>query len=115
MRKTGKNKEHLPADLLFGELLRFRKGQGLTYWKLEAAAQLKKIVARHIGLPEKELSAGQLHAYLLYEIEKLGTGPMVDALRHAFAINVSGGHQTLTERLKDFADAWAQQISFVGC
>ncbi len=103
MRKTGKNKEHLSADLLLGELLRFRKGQGLTLWKLEEAVQLKKIVARHIGLPEKELSAGQLHAYLLYEIEKLGMGPMVDALRHAFAINLSGGRQTLTERREDLA------------
>jgi hypothetical protein len=103
MNKTGKNKEHSQAELLNKELQQFRKGQGLTYWKLKEAVQLKNVVARHIGLPEEELSAGQLHAYLLYEIEKLGNSPMTEALRQAFAIDSPDGSQTLTQRREDLA------------
>ncbi len=103
MKKTGRNKEQPQAELLFRELLQFRKGRGLTHWKLNEAVQLKRVVARHIGLPEKELSAGQLHAYLLYEVGRLEIGPVTEALRHAFAINWKGNHRTLTERREDLA------------
>jgi hypothetical protein len=103
MKKTGKNKEHLQSELLFKELLQFRKGQGLTHWKLKEAIQLRRVVAKHIGLPEKELSAGQLHSYLVYEVEKLGSGPKTEALKHALALTGKGTQQTLTERRQDFA------------
>ncbi|HEX8763082.1 MAG TPA: hypothetical protein VF733_04985 [Candidatus Saccharimonadales bacterium] len=103
MNKTGRNKERLQAELLFRELQRFRKGQGLVHWKLKEATYLKKVVAIHLGLPEKELSAGQLYSYLLYEIEKLGQGPATEALRHAFAINRRDAPRTLTDRREDLA------------
>lgn len=103
MKKIRKNKEYLLPELLFIELLQFRKGQGLTHWKLKEATQLRRVVAKHIGLPEKELSAGQLHTYLLYEIEKLGSGPKTEALKHAFALTGNGVQHTLTERREDFA------------
>lgn len=103
MKKTGKNKELLRPEQLLKELLLFRKGQGLTHLKLNETTQLKRVVATHTGLPERELSAGQLHAYLLYEIEKLGRGPKTEALKHAFALTDKNAQPTLTERRQDLA------------
>lgn len=103
MKKTGKNYELEQSELLFKELLQFRKGQGLTHWKLKGATQLRAVVAKHTGLPEKELSASQLYTYVLYEVEKLGSGPMTESLKHALALTGKVTQQTLTERREDVA------------
>lgn len=103
MVKKGKNSAETQTSLLHHELRQLRKGNGLTHSKLRQSKQLQKIVAKHVGLSEAELSTGQLYSFLVYELEELGNSIEIDSLKNAFALSQKNNPRALTERREDFA------------
>jgi len=99
MNKTGNNNE----SMILTELQQLRKGSGLTAWKLQTVTEVRKAVARQLGVQPTGLAMGQLHAYLLYEINELGDGNRAKALRNAYAIGQEHRPGSLTTRRADFS------------
>ena len=103
MNKTGKSSDHVLSVRLLTELQQLRKGRGLTAWKLRDTTELKRIIAKHVGLNVTDVSTYQIYSYLLYEINQLGQENVALALRSAYAIGQENNPRTLTDRRLDLA------------
>ncbi len=103
MNKTGKSSNNSQTTRLLAELQQLRKGRGLTAWKLRDTFELKRIIAKRVGLSPGDLSTHQIYSYLLYEINQLGREDVAVALRSAYAIGQENNPRTLTDRRLDLA------------
>ena len=103
MNKIGINSSPPLREQLIAELQTLRKGGGISLWKLEKVTALRKAIAEQTGISPIELSAAQLHSYLLNELAALGETVEARASRNAFAIGDSEHRGSLMERRADFA------------
>lgn len=97
-----KNESYLQSKLI-GELQLLRKGSGLLPWKLPHMDTIRQCVAKQVGIDADALSMNQMNIHLLYEIDQLGEGEIVQALRNAYALGQETTPQSLTKRRYDLA------------
>ena len=101
-----KSMEKSEIDLqlqLIRELQLLRKGSGLLPWKLPHMATIRSCIAKRLGIDADTLSMNQMSIHLLYEIDQLGEGEVVQALRNAYAIGQEALPRSLTKRRYDLA------------
>ena len=88
---------------LVRELQLLRKGSGLLPWKLPHMTTIRHCIAQQLGVDADTLSMNQMNIHLLYEIDRLGEGEIVRALRNAYAIGQEALPRSLTKRRYDLA------------
>lgn len=98
-----KNSEKNQTLMLINEMRTLRKGRGLTLWKLNAASQLRAVIAEHTGIDEEYLTADQIHTFVRNELEQLGDSLEARATRNAFGLDQTHTHLNLMQRRTTFA------------
>lgn len=106
MKESGNESENKVRLELVGEVRGLRKGSGLTLSKLRECACLLDVLAskcRTAGIEDPTLQ--EMCDAFLAELQVLGQGIEVRAVRNALAVGIEGDPSNITQRRNDFAEA----------
>lgn len=98
MNNVQKSYSTQPNSKLASELADLRKGTGLTPVKLQHKPVLHALVARLTNSPAPSITAGQVHAFLVTELAKIGSTRNGLVLKNALGLGAENAESLLARR-----------------